>query len=135
LDAIVPTRLSPAEGRKFAFTVGIAFFVLAGVTFWRGSETVTTLLAMLGGALLLAGVAVPGRLGPVYRAWMRAGLLISRVTNPIFMGLVYFIVFAPIGLGMRLLGRNPVVRDPVGDSFWVTRPAGRGRRSDLKRQF
>jgi hypothetical protein len=127
--------LSPSEGRKFAFTVGLAFLAIAGIAFWRDHRTPATVLASIGGGLLLLGVVVPGRLGPIYRAWMGFALLLSKVTTPIFMGITYFLVLAPIGLVMRLLGRNPIIHEPREGSFWVPRPQGPKRRSDLTRQF
>ena len=131
----IPARLTPAEGRKFAFTVGAAFLVLAGLTWWRDRETLMVIFGSLSGALMLAGLVVPGKLGPVYRAWMRLALLISKVTTPIFMGATYFLVLAPSGLLMRALGKNPMVHGEQGGSFWVSRPEGPKRRSDLTRQF
>lgn len=127
--------MSPAEGRKFAFPVGTAFLVLAGIVWWRGHHSVATAFAGVGGGLLVAGLLVPGKLGPVYRGWMRFALLISKVTTPIVMGITYFLVIAPTGIVMRLLGKNPIVRKPQDGSFWVPRPDGGKRKSDLQRQF
>ena len=130
--------MTPKEGRKFAFTVGIAFLVLAAIIWWRHEYTrtiVSDVFIGVGSVLLLAGLIVPGKLGPVYKAWMGLALLISKVTTPIFMGLTYFVVLAPVGLLMRIFGRNPMVRQPAEGSFWVSRADGPKRRSDLKRQF
>jgi hypothetical protein len=126
--------LSAAEGRRFAFTVGAAFLVLAGLLRWRGAETVPIVFAVLGGALLAAGLVVPSKLGPVQRGWMAMALAISRVTTPILMAVVYYLTVLPIGLFMRAVGRNPLVRAERAGGFWVERPA-EGRRSDLERQF
>jgi hypothetical protein len=130
----IQARLSTAEGRKFAFTVGAAFLVLAGIIRWRGGSTVPVVFASLGAALLLAGLLVPAHLGPVQRAWMGLAHMISRVTTPILMGIVYYLTVLPIGLFMRAAGRNPLVRAERAGGFWVQRPAD-GRRGDLKRQF
>ena len=130
----VPARLSPREGRRFGVTVGLAFGLFAAISYWRGHETAPMVLAALGGALLLAGIAIPGQLGPVYRAWMGLALLLSRVTTPIFMGLIYFVALTPTSIVMRLLGRNPLERKPVDDSYWVTRDAAREPGS-MSRQF
>jgi hypothetical protein len=135
LEERVPARLTAPEGRKFAFTVGAAFLVLAGITWWRDRLTVSSVFATVGGLLLLAGLIVPGKLGPIYRAWMRLAVLISKVTTPIFMGVTYFIVLAPVGFLMRVFGRNPMVHRPTGGSFWVERPTGPKRQSNLNRQF
>ena len=133
LAAGIPARLSAREGRKFAFTVGAAFLVFAALAWWRDRELPLRVFAALGGLLVAAGLLVPTRLGPVERAWMGLAHAISRVTTPIFMGVVYFLVMLPIGLLMRLAGRRPLAHEPVEDSLWMKPPSG--GRSDLERQF
>jgi hypothetical protein len=66
---------------------------------------------------------------------MGLALAISRVTTPVFMGIVYFVAITPTGLLMRLFGRNPLVRGTGTGSYFVDRSPGAGRHSDLKRQF
>lgn len=48
----------------------------------------------------------PRSLRPVYRGWMRVGLLLSRFTTPLILGIIYFAVFTPVALIMRLIGRD-----------------------------
>ena len=127
-----PARLSPAEGRKFAFTLAAAFAVLAALVWWRGHPTLATVFGALAAAFAAGGLLVPGRLGPVQRAWMGMAHAISKVTTPIFMGVVYFLVITPIGLVRRAAGGNPL-RAHQGDSGWVDR-AGEPH-GDLTRQF
>ena len=122
----IPARLTPAEGRKFAFTVGIAFAVLGTLSWWRGHQTPPYILGGLAAALILAGLLVPGHLGPVNRAWMGLAHAISKVTTPIFMGVVFFLVIAPVGLVMRLFGRNPMRHAAVDQSYWARRSEARG---------
>jgi hypothetical protein len=134
LEARIPARLSPAEGRKFGLTVGIAFLVLAGLLhFWRHKETAAAVFSGLGALLVVAALAVPTYLGPVQRAWMGLAHAISKVTTPIFMGVVFFLVVTPIGLLMRLVGRRTLVHRERDGGFWVA-PASGGR-SDIERQF
>jgi hypothetical protein len=52
----------------------------------------------------------PATLKPVYRGWMRFGLLLNRITTPIILGIVFFLVLAPMALIMRLRGRDPMAR-------------------------
>jgi hypothetical protein len=130
LETRVPARLTAAEGRKFGFTVGLAFAVLAGITWWRDHPVLMQVFAWLAAALILAGALIPGRLGPVNRAWMQLALLISRVTTPVFLGIVYFLVISPIGLLMRLVGKNPLRHRPENGSLWLSRSGGRGTMSN-----
>lgn len=84
---------------------------------------------------MVAGALVPTLLGPVNRAWMGLAHLLSKVTTPIFMGVVYFLVLTPIGLVMRLLGKNPMVHPPQGAGFWFEREAAKPEPSRMERQF
>lgn len=131
----VPARLTAAEGRRFAFTVGAAFFVLAALLTWRDHDIPAAVSGILAAALGLAGLLIPGRLTAVYRAWMGFALAISKVTTPIFMGIVYFVVLTPIGLARRAMGHNPVVHVRRDGSYFQRRENGSARRSDLNRQF
>ena len=130
----VPARLTAAAGRRFAFTVGLAMLVLAALVAWRGGRSVGWALGAAGAALLVAGLVAPTRLGPVERGWYAFAAAISRVTTPIILGVLYFLVLTPAGFAMRLFGWNPLVRGSATESAWIRRPA-RARRSDLERQF
>lgn len=126
----IPARLTSAEGRKFAFTVGAAFLVLAAITWWRDHPLLLRIFGALAGMLFVLGLVVPGRLGPILRAWMGLALVISKVTTPIFMGVVFYVVIAPVGLVMRLFGRNPIKHRPVNESYWAPRSDARGGMSN-----
>ena len=45
-----------------------------------------------------------------YRLWMRLAFLLNRVTTPVIMSLVFFVIITPIALIMRLSGRDPMAR-------------------------
>lgn len=134
LATAIPAGLSPREGRKFGLTVGAAFLVLAALLWWRGRPAAPW-FGGLGATLALAGLLIPARLGPVQRAWMGLAHLLSRVTTPVFMSLVYFLVLTPIGLIMRAFGRNPMSAKSHGGSFWALRLGAQEQRSSMERQF
>jgi hypothetical protein len=131
----IRSRLTAEQGRRFGLTVGTAFAVFAAIAWWRAHPTVATVLASLGGALILAGLAIPTRLGPVERAWMGLAHAISKVTTPIVMGVMYLLVITPIGFLRCKLSSNPLEHRPAGDSYWHARPDGARRTGSLSRQF
>jgi hypothetical protein len=88
----------------------------------------------LGTLLVLAGLIVPGHLSPVYKGWMQFGLALSKITTPIFMGIVYYLVITPSGLLKRLFSKNEMARPRTAPSYWAERAVGE-RHGDLKRQF
>ncbi len=127
------TEFTAKDGRSFAFPVGTAFLLLAALLWWRDKQLAMQITGGLGVTLYVLGAIIPGRLGPVYRGWMKMALAISKVTTPIFMGLVYFVVLTPTGLLMKLFGRRPMVHEPEDEGFWKS-TSGRPT-SDLSRQF
>lgn len=112
--------------------MGVAFGVLAGVMVWRHREVATIVCATLGATLILGGLVAPRALLPVERAWMGLAHAISKVTTPLAMGIVYYIVLTPIGLAMRGMGRNPLVRREEDGGYWVKHEA---HGSDMTHQF
>ena len=133
LERRVRARLTPSEGRKFGLSVGIAFGVIASISLWRGHEIVPMVLGGLSALLILSGLVIPGRLGPVHAAWMGMAHAISKVTTPIFMSIVYFIVLTPAGVIRRLVSRNPLHQKHTETGYWISREGG--GRGDISRQF
>jgi len=133
----VSARLSgpytAAAGRKFGFTVGAAFVVLAGIARWRGHPVSFTVLGSLGVLLLAGALLAPTALGPVERGWMALARIISRVTTPVFMGIVYFILLTPMGLLRRTFGKSALVHRPGPTGVWLDRR--QSPRGALERQF
>ena len=131
------SRLTPAEGRRFAWTLALAFAVIGSLAQWRGRERVAVIFAIVAGLFLIAGLVAPSRLGPVERAWMGLARAISRVTTPLFMGIVYFLVLTPTGLLRRAVTKRTLSPTRSGETFWVTRkpvdPEAARRR--MERQF
>lgn len=133
----VPARLkgeyTASTGRKFGLTVGAAFVVLSLIGRLRHHPTSFALLGSLGIVLILSGLIIPTWLGPVERTWMKLAHLISKVTTPIFMGIVYFVVLTPIGLLRRAFAGSGLVHKPGPNGFWADRT--QSPRSSLDRQF
>lgn len=112
--------------RSFALVVGGALLGLATLVAWhRGWEVegLPVWLAAAGLLLALAGIAVPSRLKPLYRLWMGVAVFLGYVMTRVLLTVVYFLVVTPIGLGMRLLGKDPLDRSPRSEatSFWKIR--------------
>jgi len=99
--------------RRFGLTTGALLAGLFGVilpwVFGRGFPVWPWAVAAVLGAW---SVVSPRTLGPVYRGWMRIGLLLSRVTTPAILAIVYFLLFTPVAVFMRLFGRDALARRP-----------------------
>ena len=128
----VPAGLRRARGRRFGLTIGAAFGAIAALLAWRGAPVAAAVAAAVAALLLTGGLIAPATLVPVERAWMAMAHAISRVTTPLLIAVLYFLVITPFGVTRRAFGHRPLTRR--GESVWVTR-ASTARRSDLTRQF
>ena len=63
-------------------------------------------LAVLGGV----AVIMPMALGPVYKVWMRFGLVMGWINTRIILGVVFYFLFAPVAVLLKLLGKDPMHR-------------------------
>lgn len=137
MAAPAPTRLTRREGMKFAFTLGAAFSVLSALLAFRHRTPGAEVAFALGVLLLLLGVLVPTRLGPVERGWMALGHAIGRVTGPIALAIIYYVALTPIGYLRRTFGRSPLARNPDSPTCWIPRAPRDAdeRHRALERQF
>lgn len=130
----IPARLTSNQQRKFGVTLGTAFGALGAIAWWRGHHLTGPYVAGMGAVLLVAAGLVPGALAPVERAWMGLAGMISRVTTPVFMGIVYLIVLTPIGILRRVFGTNPLApASALDNSRWV--PKAPPSRDAMEHQF
>lgn len=122
--------------REFAFVTGGILAVLFGLLFpWLLESNYPLWPWLLAGLLGGWGLIAPLSLQPVYRAWMKLGLLLSRITTPLILGIVFYGLILPMGLVMRLLGRDPMARrfDNAADSYRVKHP--KRPRENVERPF
>ena len=64
----------------------------------------------IAGLLAIWALVAPESLRTVYQLWMRFGLLLNRVTTPIVIGFIFFLVITPMAFIMRVIGRDPLAR-------------------------
>jgi hypothetical protein len=125
-----------SSDRSFGL-VFTAFFVLLGL--WPMVHNRPVRIWALGLSLpfLLSAVAFPGVLGALNASWTQLGKLLAKVTNPLITGLMFYLIFAPTGVILRLLG-NDLLRmkyDRGAGTYWIRRAsAGLGSES-MRNQF
>lgn len=136
MAAGIPTRLTVQELRRFGFTVAIPLALLAGLGVWRGHTLFPSALGGLAFALGVLALLTPRFLRPVHKHWMQMAYALGWFNTRVLLGLVYFFVMTPIGMVMRLLGRDPLdrrLRDRP--SYWVERTRRPGPRGSMEHRF
>ena len=108
--------------RSFGLVTGGLVAALFGLFFpWLLDLATPIWPFAVGGLLAGVGLAAPMSLKSVYHWWMRFALALSKITTPIILGAVFFLMFLPMGLLMRLFRHDPMARriDPSAGSYRV----------------
>jgi hypothetical protein len=94
------------------------------------------LLGAIGLVLIVAALIRPDVLEPANRGWIKFGLLLHKITNPVFLGGMYAIAIVPTGLMMRAFGVDPMgLRRERGESYWIARNKCGSTAESLEKPF
>ena len=97
--------------REFGFVTGIIVVLLFGLLLpWLFSSSYPLwpwyILAVLAGVALV----MPMALSPVYKVWMRFGLVMGWINTRLILGIIFYILFTPIAMILKILGKDPMLR-------------------------
>lgn len=125
-----------SSDRAFGIVFTVVFALVGAWPLLHGNGLRLWSLAVAA-AFLLAALVRPGLLAPLNRLWMKFGLLLHRITNPLIMGLVFFVAVVPTGLVMRLRGKDPLrLRfDREARSYWIDRKPPGPDPDTMRNQF
>jgi len=64
----------------------------------------------LGSLLIVLGAVVPQSLTQVHAGWMKMGHILGSINTKIILGIIYYLLITPMGLVMRLMGKDSMHR-------------------------
>src|SRR5437868_404113 len=119
------TAAPGSSDRTFGLVMAGFLALLALINGWHAGRLWPWELALA--VLFLAATLIkPAVLHPLNRLWMKLGLLLHHIVNPIVMGLLFFGTIWPTGAIMRMRGRDllRLKREPAANSYWIAREPG-----------
>ena len=82
---------------------------------------------------LILGIFDSKILNPFNELWFKIGIFIGKIVSPLIMGIIFFLVVTPIGLLMRLFGKDLLnLKFNNNKSYWIEKD---GPKSKMKNQF
>lgn len=129
-------KIEGSSNRSFGF-VFAAFFGLVGLLPLVLGRAPRIWAFGLSGIFLLAALLVPSVLAPLNRLWLKFGLLLHRVVNPVVLGIMFFLVITPMGWLVRAMGKDllRLRRDPAASTYWIERDPPGPAPETFKDQF
>ena len=112
--------------RRFAISTSLAIWVIfGGLLPWLFEFDYPKWPWVVLAVAIIWGLVAPKSLRPVYIGWMKFAFALSKITTPIILGLIFFVVFLPVALIMKVIGRDPMNRniDPSATTYKKTSEA------------
>ncbi|MBL4719606.1 MAG: hypothetical protein JKY20_00535 [Alphaproteobacteria bacterium] len=116
------TSVTVGSERSFGLVFAAVFALIALAPLLDGALIQLWALVVAAGFALIAFI-YPILLRPLNLIWFKFGLLLHKIVNPIIMGLLFYVTIMPIGLIMRLCGKDLLnLRiDKNTPSYWIKR--------------
>jgi hypothetical protein len=129
-------KVEHASNRRFGLIVGAIVLLIGCIRAYIYDHfgTLDGTLAAIGMVLIVAAIVWPSGLSPLNYAWLRLGLLLHKVTNPLILGLMFVVAIIPTGLIMRAFGSDPMARRLDARLDYWTKRSNPGSTSETLQQ-
>lgn len=106
----------------FGLLLGLFLALVGTIAWWRfGALAVAQGLWVAAAVIAVAYYAIPPLRKPLYLGWMYAAFPFGFIMSYVILAATYYLVFTPIGLLLKALGRDPLDRrfDRSAASYWT----------------
>ena len=121
-----------SSNRSFGIVFCVVFLLIGlypiiynqDIRFWPfGISIIFLILGLLNSKILT----------PLNKIWFKFGLFLGKIISPLIMGIIFFFVVTPIGIIMRVLGKDLLnLKYNKSKSYWIEK---RDSKSSMKNQF
>ena len=120
------------SNRSFGIVFFVVFLLIAIYPLLNhGDIRLWSLLLSL--IFLILGLVNSKILTPLNKLWFRFGIFLGKIISPFIMIIIFFLVVTPIGLIIRLFGKDVLnLKYNNNKSYWIEK---KGPKSKMKNQF
>ena len=131
-----PESIRRSSNRTFGLVFAAFFFLVASLPLLRGHAWRWWALPC-SAVFLVAAILAPKVLGPLNQAWTALGIALHKITNPLILGIFFYLVFAPFGWVLRRMGKDFLRLRPApqADSYWIPRQPAGPEPASMSKQF
>ena len=111
------------KDRSFGISVGGVLLLIAALMAWRGRLTAAEITGGIGAVLVILGLTRPMLLKWPSAVWWKFAMVLGYVNARVILTIAFTLMFVPLGLLWRLIGRDPLATRRVNFPGWSAYPA------------
>ena len=125
------SKIKISSNRSFGLVFFVVFLIVA---LWplKHEEDIRLWSLALSIIFFILGILNSKLLTPLNKLWIKFGMFLGLVVSPIVMGIVFFLVVTPMGLFMRIMGKDLLRLKSKKNTYWIDRD---NIKSSMKKQF
>ena len=110
------------SNKEFGYFFTLLFALVGAFFYYSANLSWAYVFVSIALIFLLITLMKSDALLPLNKLWMRFGLLLGMIVSPIVLGVIFFGIFTPIAMLMRLSGRDELrLRFTQKASHWISR--------------
>lgn len=121
--------------KRFGIMMAVVFLILSGLFFFKQKYAIAVINFVVSCILFIIGFVFPVLLKPIYIIWMRFAYILSWINTRIILVILFYLVFTPLGLIMRLFNVDLLERNKAGATYWKKKEKADFDVSDYERRF
>ncbi len=124
------------SNRKFGIFFSIIFIVIAIYFYLNNNLFIATIFICLSTLFFFLALFKDTLLLPLNKFWIYIGIVLGKIVSPVVMGIIFLLIFTPVGIFMRLFKRDELLlKSPTKKSYWRKRESKELNPQSFKQQF
>jgi len=125
-------KIKISSNKSFGIVYFILFFLISLYPLLN-NESIRIWALVISLLFLILGILNSKILTPLNLIWFKFGIFLSKIISPLVMGIIFFLVVTPIGLILRLCGKDVLnLKKNKKETYWINKPT---TKNDMKKQF
>tara|TARA_Y100001970_G_scaffold149171_1_gene183058 strand:- start:2401 stop:2817 length:417 start_codon:yes stop_codon:yes gene_type:complete len=125
MNKLFDEKLSEIElpsNKKFGYFFTLIFLIITGYFFLNKSLNLAYVFATISITLFFITIVKADLLLYPNKLWIQFGLLLGMIISPIVLGVLFFVLFTPTAIIMKLYGRDELrIKFKKNTSYWIVR--------------
>jgi len=123
------------SNQKFGLFFSVVFSLVSSYFFYLENNFWFYIFGLMALVFIIITLINNDLLGPLNKLWFKFGLLLAKIVSPVVMGSIFFVIFTPIAIFMRLIGRDELrLKFKNQSTYWIKRKSSNPHEC-FKRQF